>query len=94
MDASKVKSVVIWFMIVISLPFILGFSFIGLSEYWMFYIVVSVIGLTLGGSYGIVAVVTASELSEPTSSRATVIGIINGSGSLGAGIGQIIVRLM
>ena len=60
----------------------------------MFYFFVPAAGIMIGGSSNMISAAIAADLSiDPNSktSRATIVGIINGTGSLGAASGQIIV---
>ena len=91
--ASKVRcrSCVVLGMIVCAVPLILAYGQVTTEVWWLFFAIVPAIGLVVGGSYCILGSAVAADLAGQTRQKATVIGIINGCGSLGAGIGQSIV---
>ena len=94
-DLVKVRSATVELMLVLAVPMLLVFQTVQLGNEWMFYLVVPTTGFMVGGSANIIAAAVSADLSEKEgakyNARTTVIGIINGTGSLGAAIGQIII---
>lgn len=93
-DKIKFRSIVVETMICIAVPLILIFRLISTEEKWAFYFIVPLIGMMIGGSANIISTAVAADLSIDVvmkKPRATIVGIINGTGSLGAASGQILV---
>jgi sugar phosphate permease len=89
------KTTAVLLMLGISQPFLMCFHMI--HSTWPFFIVVPLTGFLLAGTANITSTAIAADLSQNTKARggkATVVGLINGTGSLGAAFGQIIVRYM
>ena len=84
------RSGVVGLFLGLAVPFVVFFQYVGLEEAWMFFLIVPATGFMIGGSCNLISTVVAADLSRGESSqpKTTVIGIINGSGSLGAALGQ------
>mmetsp|Transcript_17498 Transcript_17498/g.17435 ORF Transcript_17498/g.17435 Transcript_17498/m.17435 type:complete len:150 (-) Transcript_17498:207-656(-) len=64
--------------------------------YWMFFIVIPILGFALGGGTAFISAVVAADLGQdqadqPEESKSTIAGIMDGAGGFGAGLGQIII---
>ena len=96
-DKVKFRSAVVMAMLVLAVPAVLMFRVTDENSTWVFYGLAPAAGYMIGGSANLISAAVAADLSicEKTNEpRATIIGIINGTGSLGAAAGQIIVRGM
>lgn len=85
--------------LIIPIPFLSIFRGVGAEDYWVFFILVPILGFTLGGGTAFISAVIAADLSQSasnkkTESKSTIAGIIDGSGGLGASFGQLIVRFI
>jgi len=65
---------------------------------WPYFVMVPLLGWTVGGSANVITSAAAADLARhrdktgaPVESTATVAGIIDGSGSIGAGLGQLLI---
>lgn len=78
-----------------TIPLIFAFSLGSSNTLWLFYILIPVVGMIIGGTNNLVSSAVAADLGhypdKDFDARTTVIGLIDGSGGIGAGIGQIIV---
>jgi OPA family glycerol-3-phosphate transporter-like MFS transporter 3 len=95
-DKVKFRSAVVLAMIILAVPIVLIFRMINESNVWVFYGLAPAAGYMIGGSANLISAAIAADLSicnKTNEPRATIIGIINGTGSLGAASGQIIVNL-
>ncbi len=93
-DKIKFRSIVVEVMVLVSLPVIVGFQMVDIENHWILYCLIPAAGLLVGGSSSAMSSLIAADLSideETKESRVKVIGIINGTGSLGSAIGQYIV---
>lgn len=96
-DKVKFRSLIVEVMICLAIPIVLLFRATTTEEKWAFYVLVPAAGVMIGGSANIISAAIAADLSickETKKPRATIVGIINGTGSLGAASGQILVRDM
>ena len=77
------------------LPFIFCIAFVSSQTVWIFFFIIPIIGFGIGGVTNLVSSVVAADLGQATHGdydcKTTIVGIIDGSGSIGAGIGQIII---
>ena len=96
-DKVRFRSAVVEVMIILAIPIVMLFRITDEENTWVFYFLTPVAGYMIGGSANIISAAVAADLSissETGEPRATIIGIINGTGSLGAASGQIVVRVM
>lgn len=87
------KTIVVLGMLGCSLPMLICFKMI--TSIWMLYIIIPSLGLLLAGTANIISASISADLavsSNSQCSKATIVGVINGTGSLGAAFGQILVR--
>lgn len=93
-DKVRFRSAVVMVMLVLAVPVVLLFRVTGEDSTWVFYGLAPAAGYMIGGSANLISAAVAADLSicgKTNEPRATIIGIINGTGSLGAAAGQIIV---
>lgn len=93
-DKVKFRSAVVIVMLAMAVPIVLMFRVIDEENTWAFYGLAPAAGYMIGGSANLISAAVAADLSiceKSNEPRATIIGIINGTGSLGAAAGQIIV---
>ena len=78
-----------------SLPLILSFTLGSNKTIWIFYMLIPIVGLIMGGVSNLIASAVAADLGQSDNdeydSRTTVVGIIEAAGGVGAGLGQIII---
>jgi sugar phosphate permease len=80
-----------------AVPTLFLLSYIGAEAFWMYYILIPLTGFFVGGANLILASAVPADLAQTKGSynlyeaTATVAGIIDGSGGIGAGIGTFIV---
>jgi sugar phosphate permease len=91
--------VFVFFPILIGcMPVIFSFSLGNGSTIWMFYLLIPFVGLILGGVSNLISSAVAADLGQIKDSefdvKTTVVGIIDGSGGIGAGIGQIVIGML
>jgi OPA family glycerol-3-phosphate transporter-like MFS transporter 1/2 len=89
------KTIIVLAMLGCSVPTLICFKM--MSVLWILYIIVPILGLLLAGTANIISASISADLatsSDRNGSRATIVGLINGTGSLGAAFGQIFVRLI
>lgn len=91
-DKVRFRSAVVEGMILLAVPMVMLFRITDEESVWFFYFLAPAAGFMIGGSANIISAAVAADLSiceETGEPRATIIGIINGTGSLGAASGQI-----
>lgn len=78
-----------------SLPLILSFTLGSEKTIWIFYLLIPIVGLIMGGVSNLICSAVAADLGQNDSdeydSRTTVVGIIEAAGGVGAGLGQVII---
>lgn len=78
-----------------SLPLILSFTLGSKNSIWIFYILIPIVGLIMSGVSNLICSAVAADLGQKKNdeydSKTTIVGIIEASGGVGAGIGQIII---
>jgi OPA family glycerol-3-phosphate transporter-like MFS transporter 3 len=85
-------------MLLLSIPIFFSFRFITEELFIAFFILVPVLGVLTGGVANLIVSLISTdmgrrpELSEDALS--TITGIIDGTGSFGAGVGQIIIGFL
>jgi sugar phosphate permease len=91
-DKLGFRAPIITLFFVFSLPFLLLLEVGNDSIFWMYFIVIPLVGFFVGGASNIVASAVAADLSqnpeigENTEAMATVTGIIDGAGGLAAAV--------
>ncbi|OMJ73063.1 hypothetical protein SteCoe_28340 [Stentor coeruleus] len=93
-DKFRFRSAVVEIMLILSIPAVMMFRVVDSELLWFFYILSPCAGYMIGGSANIISTAISADLSIDNTtkeSRATIIGIINGTGSLGAASGQIFI---
>ena len=93
--ATESKTIIVLAMLGCSVPTLICFKM--MNAIWMLYIIVPVLGLLLAGTGNIISASITADLASSSGrngSRATIVGLINGTGSLGAAFGQIFVRVI
>ena len=89
-DVIKFRSPVITLYLLLSLPLLLLLEVGNESIYWLYFIVIPLVGFFIGGGGNIMASAVAADLSqnpdiaEKSEATATVVGIIDGAGGIGA----------
>ena len=77
------------------LPILFTFNLGDSDTMWLFFVIIPLIGMAIGGATNLISSAVAADLGdyqdEELDARTTVVGIIDGSGGIGAGIGQIII---
>jgi sugar phosphate permease len=78
-------------MLILSLPILLGFRFVTDETFGAFYFLVLFVGVMIGGVAGIVSSAIAADLGRRgdvgEENLATIAGIIDGTGAIGAALG-------
>lgn len=76
-----------------AVPFFLLFQVVTEETAWIFFGLVPTVGMLVGGSANMISVAVAADLAQYSSSKPkpTVIGIVNGTGALGAACGQVLI---
>ena len=88
-DWVKMRVVVVFGMVFCGLPLLFWFQQTETEA--LLFVIITCLGIMFAGSYNMIAVVIAQDLAEQTTAKATVLGIVNGTGSLGAAVGQVMV---
>lgn len=94
------RTLIIVPMLILAVP-IFGLFRLGSSDsYWIFFILTPICGFLVNGANNLISSAVAADLAENDKVKedqealATVAGIIDGTGGIGAAIGQPIVRYM
>lgn len=91
------RTVIIMPMLVTSVPIFLMFRLIGSDDYWIFFILTPICGFLINGASNLISSAVAADLAQNQEIKdnrealSTVAGIIDGTGGIGAAVGQIIV---
>ena len=91
-DILKFRSPIITLFLILSLPLLLLLEVGNESIYWIYFIVIPFTGFFIGGAANIVSSAVAADLSQHpeltanSDAMATIAGIIDGAGGLGASI--------
>eukprot|EP00359_Climacostomum_virens_P010793 CAMPEP_0204918012 /NCGR_PEP_ID=MMETSP1397-20131031/15739_1 /ASSEMBLY_ACC=CAM_ASM_000891 /TAXON_ID=49980 /ORGANISM="Climacostomum Climacostomum virens, Strain Stock W-24" /LENGTH=105 /DNA_ID=CAMNT_0052091081 /DNA_START=927 /DNA_END=1244 /DNA_ORIENTATION=+ len=84
----------------VAVPCIAALRFVSVESTWVLFIIVPVLGILTGGPSCIVSSTIATELTNDTAkkahstSKSTVVGLINGSGGLGAASAQFLIGML
>jgi OPA family glycerol-3-phosphate transporter-like MFS transporter 3 len=85
-------------MLIASIPVFLSFRFITTVVFPLFYVLVPILGILIGGVANLVVSLISTDLGRrpgiSKDSLSTITGIIDGTGSFGAGIGSQIIGLL
>jgi OPA family glycerol-3-phosphate transporter-like MFS transporter 3 len=91
MDKSGFRCLIMVPMLILSLPIFLSFRFITSSTFFMYYITVPILGFMIGGVANLIVSLISTDLGRrpdvSDDALSTITGIIDGTGSLGAGVG-------
>jgi OPA family glycerol-3-phosphate transporter-like MFS transporter 3 len=91
------RVLVLFPMLLIGIPLFFCFRLVTTDTYWLYYILVPATGWAVAGSANMLSSAVAADLAKkqelgvPVESTATIAGIIDGTGSLGAGLGQLLI---
>lgn len=91
------RTVIIMPMLIISVPMFLLFRLVQPYDYWIFFILTPICGFLINGASNLISSAVAADLAQNQEIKdnrealSTVAGIIDGTGGIGAAIGQIIV---
>lgn len=81
-----------------TVPLLFTFTLGSKSILWLFYVIIPLVGIAFGGITNLISSAVAADLGENQSddldAKTTVVGIIDGSGGIGAGLGQIFIGLL
>lgn len=97
-DRMGSRTVVITPMLVLTIPVFLLFRLGNSQDYWIFFLLTPICGFLVGGASNMISSTVAADLAqneEVNSNKeamSTVTGIIDGSGGIGAAVGQVLVR--
>lgn len=93
-DRLHFRNLILVPMLLLSIPIFLSFRFIG-SVFELYYILVPILGFCIGGVANLIPSLICADLgSNPDLNEgavSTITGIIDGTGSLGAAIGQFVI---
>jgi len=99
-DKVKCRTPVISLMLIVALPiyplFLVGTE----NTYWLYFILVPIQGFLVSGAAGLISCVVAADLAQNEEiannkeTVSTVTGILDGTGSVGAGIGQLTIGFL
>jgi sugar phosphate permease len=82
-------------MLMLAVPIFFSFRFITGSDFYLFYILVPVLGFMIGGVANLIVSLIATDMGRNNESEhnalSTITGIIDGTGNLGACFGQVII---
>jgi sugar phosphate permease len=87
-------------MLMMSVPVFLMFRLGSASSYWIFFVLTPICGFLISGASNIISSAVAADLAQNEEVQnnhealATVAGIIDGTGGVGAALGQFVVRIM
>lgn len=93
-DKVESRGIIVMFMLIIVMPVILLFKFGGPDTIWIYYLLIPISGGFLNACSNLITSCVATDLAhhtetlEHTHAMATVTGIIDGTGSMGAACGQ------
>ena len=98
MDNTTFRSTIMVPMMLIAIPVYSSFMLITNDYFTLYYFLVPLIGVLIGGSSNLTSSLVSSDLaSRPdlkVDAMSTVTGIIDGTGSFGAAVGQIVIGLL
>ena len=85
-------------MLFLSIPIFLSFRFITDSVFVLYYLLVPILGFFIGGVANLIPSLIASDLGKNPALNegavSTITGILDGTGSFGAAIGQFVIGLL
>jgi sugar phosphate permease len=91
------RTVVITPMLMLTVPIFILYRLGNSSDYWIFFILTPICGLLVSGASNLISSTVAADLAQNEEIKndkealSTVAGIIDGTGGIGASIGQVIV---
>jgi sugar phosphate permease len=96
-DRYLMRAPVVVPMIGLSVPFLLAFRFGSVIGLWFYFLVIPCTGFLIAGAHNLIAAAISADLAQNEDVKSnkealgTVAGIIDGSGGLGAAIGQTLI---
>ena len=92
-DIVKCRTPVVSIMLIVALPLYFVFQLGTEQTYWMYFFLVPLQGFFVSGAANLISCAIAADLAQnekvKEEAMCTVTGIIDGTGSLGAGLGQL-----
>jgi len=90
-DRVRLRTIILVPMLIVSIPIFLSFRFITTSTFPIYYGLVPILGFFISGAANLISSLIALDLGKRDDvgedALSTVTGIIDGTGSFGAGIG-------
>jgi sugar phosphate permease len=99
-DRMGYRSPIVVIFLVISLPFLLSFAYGTESIFWIYFIIIPITGFLIAGTSNIISSAIAADLAQnpevenKDEAMATVTGIVDGCGGLGAAIGVFVMGVL
>lgn len=97
-DKFETRTLVILGMLFMSVPVFIAFREVDNTDEWIFFLLSPMCGMLIGGAANLIASTVAADLAQNEKVKgnqeaiSTVTGIINGTGGIGAALGQVVVR--
>ena len=90
-DKCGKRAKVVAAMILLASPMMVCFRLVSPETSHLLYVVTPIMGFMVSGAANLISSTVSADLASDPAAKATVIGIINGTGSMGAALGQILI---
>ena len=96
-DRIGMRAPVVLVMLAVAIPCIYVFGIISAASLWPFFLIVPALGFEVGGISSLISSAVAADLAkddtrtEKSEALSTIAGIVDGTGSLGTALGQLVV---